>query len=102
MKTYMRKVGKTLLFGLVILALFFILNNIHYQEKTLPDGTVMLLDRFNGTICVKPVDCNFYYYVDKEGNISYKDNINNEEIDYVNATKFNNFYEMNLSVFKGY
>jgi len=102
MNGYAKKVGKTLLLGLIILTLFFVWDNIHYQEKTLPDGTIMLRDRFNGTICVKPVDCYFYYCVDKAGNISYKDNINNEELEYVNATNFSNFYEINLSVFKDY
>ena len=67
----MRKVGKTLLFGLVILAIAGIFVSINNQKKELPDGTLMSMNRFTREICIKTPNNEFTCF--QKNNPFYKE-----------------------------
>ena len=88
---------------LLIISLFiYFLPVLSYQTKTLPDGTIMKMHRFNKQIAVKPSDSNLYYIADPSGSISYRSCETNEEIGYVPPNFNDNLYKTCLSVFKDY
>ncbi len=99
MKT-IKKVSPIILFILVILFFLIIIPIINNQKKELPDGTLMSMNRFTKEISVK-LDSNNYYFVDKSGNVSYKDR-NKKEIFFIDSEGNDNFYQMHLSVFENY
>ena len=71
MKAYAKKVGKTLLLGLAILAIGLIFVSINNQKKELPDGILMSRNRFNGQISLKMPNNEFTHF--QKDNPFYKE-----------------------------
>lgn len=85
-----------ILFLIIIFTIPFIIN----QKKELPDGTSISMNRFTKEISVK-LDSDNYYFVDKSGNVSYKDG-NKKELFFIDSEGNDNLYKTLLSVFKNY
>ena len=71
MKNFIKKVSKILLFGLIILFIFFIFIFLINEKVELPDGTLMSKNRFNGQISIKLPNNEFNHF--QKDNPFYKE-----------------------------
>lgn len=73
-----KKIGKILLIGLIIVVVFFLWNEIRYQKVELPDGSIVVLDKIfcNHSVRIGNVD----YHFDNGGNCRVADSKTNKTI----------------------
>ena len=100
MKTYIKKIHIEIILLIIFLIIIFTAPFIINQKKELPNGTLMSMNKFTKEISVK-LDSNNYYFVDKSGNVSYKDG-NKKELFFIDSKGNDNLYKTLLSFFKNH
>jgi len=99
-KPIKKKINIEIILLILFLIIIFTAPLYMYKKTELPDGTSMSMNKFTKEISVK-LDSNNYYFVDKSGNVSYKDG-NKKELFFIDSKGNNNLYKTLLSVFNNY
>ncbi len=96
-----KKVGKVLLIGLIVVVVCgLIIPNITYQKKILPNGTMITMNRFNKQISFRRLNSNVFYIINLSGDVMVKDMKDNEELYSFSSIVYSNIYKHYFNILK--